>query len=126
MTDPMNLAPAAKLSLLRRLADRHSPLLSFGVTALVTGLIGLLLAFLPVLGIPISALGLCFGVLGILGALLTGGPSLRWSLGGSAVCALALGVNLALDGAPRGYGDTYPVPKPWQLPRDRPYVPPPA
>ncbi len=126
MSEPAGLPPEAKLSLLRRLVDRHTPLLGFGMASLVTGLIGLLLFFLPVLGIPVSVLGLALGVIAVFGALFGGGPSLRWGLGGSAVCCLALGVNLALDQAPRGYGDVYPVPPPWQLPRDRPYVPPPA
>jgi hypothetical protein len=126
MAEPTQPSPEARLALLRRLTEQHAPLLGFGMTSLVIGLIGLMLFFLPILGIPISALGLCFGVVGAIGALFTGGPALRWSLGGVVVCGLALSVNLALDQAPRGYGDTYPVPAPWQRPRDRPYVPPPS
>jgi hypothetical protein len=126
MDESSNLAPAAKLSLLGRLADRHTPLLGFGMSSLVVGLIGLMLFFLPVLGIPVSALGLCLGVIGFVGGLFRGGPSLRWGLGGIGVCGMALVVNLVMYHAPSGYGDSYPVPPLWQAPRDRPYVSPPG
>jgi hypothetical protein len=96
------------------------------MTSLVIGLIGMLLFFLPILGGPISALGLGFGVLGFLGAFFSKTESLRWSLGGIVVCSVALGVNLAIDYAPEGYLPQRTVPAPWRPPNDRPYVPPPA
>ncbi len=119
-------AAASARTMLGLLAHRHSPLVGLGMTALVIGLIALLLAFLPVLGIPISAVGLVFGIAGFLGALVSKTGSLRWSLGGIAVCAVALGVNVAIDFAPRGYLPPREPPRLWRSPNDRPYVPPPA
>jgi hypothetical protein len=119
-------SPAFPRKLLSQLAHRHSPLVGLGMTSLVIGLIGLLLFFLPVLGIPISAVGLCFGIAGFLGALFSKAGSLRWSLGGIGVCAVALAVNIAIDYAPQGYLPPREVPRSWRPPNDRPYVPPPA
>jgi hypothetical protein len=94
--------------------------------ALVLGTVALLLFFLPILGIPISACGLFFGLAGIVVALFGTAGSLRWALAGSAVCFLALAINLAIVYAPGGYLPPRKVPPPWQPIPDRPYVPPPA
>ena len=51
---------------------------------------------MPILGVPISALALLLGVSGFVGALLGTGATLRWSLGGIGVCALALLANIAI------------------------------
>jgi hypothetical protein len=107
-------------------AYAHSPLVAFGMTSLVLGVIAILLFFLPILGIPISAFGLCFGILGFFAALLARGARLRWSLGGIVISALALGINIAVAYAPEGYLADRNVPKLWQPVPDRPYVPPPA
>jgi hypothetical protein len=103
-----------------------SPLLALGMASLVLGLIGMLLFFLPILGIPISACGVICGVLGFIVALFTGGQSLRWSVGGFTVSALALGVNLLLNYTPEGFIPGPVTTRPWQEPRDRPFVAPPA
>ncbi|MCC6417866.1 MAG: hypothetical protein IT429_06405 [Gemmataceae bacterium] len=116
----------SRWTILRHLAHVDSPLLGLGMTSLVLGIIGMLLFFLPVLGIPLSACGLAFGVIGFGMALFTGGPALRWSLSGVAASALALGVNVVLNAAPEGYLPQPSVPPPWQLPSDRPFVAPPA
>ena len=63
---------------------------------LVLGAIALLLSFLPVLGIPVGVCGLVFAVVGTVLAFFGGGVSLRWSLIGVAVCALALATNPTL------------------------------
>jgi hypothetical protein len=96
------------------------------MTSLVLGVIGLMLFFLPILGIPISSFGLVFGVAGAVLALCTPASNLRWSLGGIGMCCLALGINLAILYAPEGYLPGRKVPQLWQTPPDRPYVPPPA
>ncbi len=106
--------------------DAEGPLPALGMTSLVLGVIALLLAFLPILGIPLSAFGLLFGFLGFLAALVARGTSLRWSVGGLAASCLALAVNLAIAYAPEGYLPGRKVPRPWQPVSDRPYVPPPA
>jgi hypothetical protein len=95
------------------------------MSSLVLGFIALVLAILPVLGIPISACGLALGLLGVIVALV-GGASLRWSLARIAVCAMALAVNVALAWTPTHALPGRSVPKPWPTVPDRPYVPPPA
>jgi hypothetical protein len=109
-----------------RLPETHSPFIGLGMTSLVLGVIGLMLFFMPILGIPISVLGLFFGLLGLSAVLLGGGATLRWSLGGIAVCALALLANIAIAYAPSGYIPGRDTPPLWQNVYDRPYVPPPA
>src|SRR5206468_12357975 len=95
--------------------------------SVVTGLIGLLLFLLPILGIPVSLFGLGFGVLGTALAFFVGGEALRWPLGGLAVCSLALGVNLAVYYAPSGaFLPGRSVPRLWDPVPDRPAPPPPA
>jgi hypothetical protein len=111
------------------LPEVHSPPVGLGMSSLVIGTIGLMLFFLPVLGIPITAFGLLFGLLGVLTALFGragGGARLRWTLAGIAVSCLGLAVNIAIAYAPAGYLPGRDVPQMWQLPPDRPYVPPPA
>src|SRR5581483_4074923 len=83
------------------------------MASLVLGMIGSLLFFLPVLGIPISAFGLLCGIAGCIGARAGAGPTLRWSAGGVALCALALAVNFGLYYAPYGYLPPRAVPRMW-------------
>jgi hypothetical protein len=104
----------------------ESPLLGLGMSSLVLGVIGLLLFFLPVLGIPISSFGLLLGVVGLLAAFLPTRTSLRWSLAGTAASVLALSINLAIFYAPAGYLHDRKVPQLWRPDLDRPYLPPPA
>jgi hypothetical protein len=108
------------------LPSTHRPPFALGMSSLVLGTIGLLLFFLPILGIPISAFGLCFGILGLAAAFFTGGVQLRWSLAGIATSAAALAVSIAIAYAPAGYLPDRDVPQLWQSPPDRPYIPPPA
>jgi len=92
----------------------------------VLGIISLLLAFLPILGVPLGAIGLAFGILGVSMAFFSPSANLRWSLAGVAVCGLALGVNMALTLSPQGYIPERNAMPPWEPPRDRPSNPPPA
>jgi hypothetical protein len=111
---------------MRRIPEKHTVLSGLGMASLVLGMIGLMLFFLPILGIPISAFGLFFGCAGCFGAVSGAGPLLRWSLGGMALCALALAVNFAILYAPAGYLPQRGVPRPWNPVHDRPWVSPPA
>ncbi len=103
------------------------PEFALGMLSLVLGTTALLLFFLPILGVPIGAIALLVGVLGIVLALFGVGGRLRWAVIGTAMSAVALGVNVAIYSAPGGY-----LPAPhrqqpyWQRAPDRPYVPPPA
>jgi hypothetical protein len=96
------------------------------MTSLVLGTVGVLLSFLPILGLPISAFGVLFGILGLIGVLLGGGAALRWSVAGLILSALALAINVALFYAPSTNLMDREVPKRPQLVSDRPFVPPPA
>jgi hypothetical protein len=109
-----------------RLSETQSPLIGLGMTSLVLGIIGLMLFFMPILGIPISVLGLLFSFVALPAVLVSGGSTLRWSLGGIGVCSLALLANIAILYAPSGYIPSRDQPPYWQQPYDRPYVPPPA
>ena len=106
------------------LPEVRSPLVALGMTSFVLGVIGLMLFFMPVLGIPISVLGLCFGIVGLLEVFVAIQSSLRWSLYGTGFCALALAVNIAIAYAPSGYMPGRAPPAPWEPPPGRPYVPP--
>ena len=109
-----------------RLPTTHNPPIAWGMTSLVLGTIGLLLFALPVLGLPISALGMLFGLVGI-GVVFRGGhDSFRWAVFGVGLCAVALTINVALMYAPADYRSSRSAPKPWQPVPDRPWVSPPA
>ena len=103
----------------------QSPPVAFGVTSFVLGMIGFMLFFLPILGAPISVIGLAAGIVGCLVAGATARGSLRWSVAGVVVSCLALGINVAVAYAPRGYSPPPTGPDTRSVP-DRPYVPPPA
>jgi hypothetical protein len=109
-----------------RLTGLHAPLLGLGMTSVVLGLIGLLLGWMPILGLPISAFGLFFGLVGSIAAFFPSGATLRWSLAGIGICSLALAVTIALAYAPAGYLHDPGVPPSWQAPPDRPSNPPPS
>ena len=96
-----------------------------GMTSLVIGTIGLGIFFFPVLGIPISAAGMLFGLVALVVTWRTGGLGLRWALSGIAASVLGLAVNVAITYAPAGYLPSRDVPRLWQTPPVRPYVPPP-
>ncbi len=112
--------------ILRWLAHADTPLPGLGMASVCLGLIGLLLFFLPILGMPVSLCGFVAGVVGLVVALFTGGPSLRWSLGGIVVSAAAFGVGLVMYATPEGYVPASSKSQPWRTPNDRPFVAPPA
>ncbi|MGO8749296.1 MAG: hypothetical protein ACLQNE_25325 [Thermoguttaceae bacterium] len=93
---------------------------------MILGSVGALLFFLPILSIPLGAVGLAFGILGFLMAILGRWTSLRWSVVGIVVSGLALGIGVAIALAPYGYLQNPPPPPVWHNVPDRPYVPPPA
>jgi hypothetical protein len=111
---------------MRHFLETYRPGVGLGMASAVLAVIAMLLAFLPVLGIPISLLGLGFGLVGFVAALFHGGAMMRWSLAGLAGCCLALAINLAIYYAPEGYLPGRKAPQLWQPVPDRPYVPPPA
>lgn len=103
----------------------QSPPWAFGVASFVLAMIGFMLFFLPILGAPISVIGLAAGIAGCLVAGATTRGSLRWSVAGVVLSCLALAFNVAIAYAPRGYPQAPTGPANRSVP-DRPYVPPPA
>jgi hypothetical protein len=104
----------------------ESPSLALGLMALILGSVGSLLFFLPILGAPLSAIGLMIGLAGFAKGVGRDVEGVRWSLGGIVVCVLGLTINVAVDYAPQGYIESRSGPSMWQTAPDRPYVPPPA
>ena len=125
MIAPRDTPQRSVQTLLDRLAHRHTPLAGMGMTSIVLGLIALLLFFLPILGLPMSVFGLCFGLVGLIGAFFSKTTSLRSSLLGILTCSTALVVNAAVAYAPAGYLPARGVPELWRIVPGRPYVPPP-
>lgn len=106
-------------------SEMGSPPLAFGVVSFVLGMIGFLLFFLPILGAPVSMIGLVAGIAGCIVAGATSRGSLRWSVAGLVLSCLALSINVAVAYAPRGYSPPPTGPANESVP-DRPHVPPPA
>lgn len=104
--------------------EMHTPVVGLGMTSVVLGTIALFFFFLPIMGVPIAALGACFGVAGVVVAL-TYRLSLRWAVAGLLTCGLALAVGLGIAYAPSGYLPGR-GPKPPKAVPDRPTVPAPG
>ncbi len=96
-----------------------------GTASFVIGSIGLLLCPLPILGAPISSLGLIGGVVGC-GLIAFGSSSnFRWSAAGAVLSALALSVNLAIAYGPSTESAPREVPQIHSTVPKRTFVPPP-
>src|SRR5579885_3443300 len=91
---PGTVTPAG-LPSLRFTVRSHVPPIAFGLVSILLGTTSLLLFFLPILGIPLAVLALLSGLVGLVLALFTRLGGLRWSLAGLAVSGVALGINLA-------------------------------
>jgi hypothetical protein len=103
----------------------HRPPLAFGVASFVLGMVGFMLFFLPILGVPISVLGLIGGIVGCVTAGAAVRDSLRWAVAGIVLSCLALGLDVAIAYAPQGFPQPRREPAQRSVP-DGPYVPPPA
>jgi len=99
---------------------------AWGMVSLTLGFISLVLAVLPVLGIPISSCALASGVIGLAVAWPRGGVLLRWTLMGVVLSGASLGMNIALWNAVAGYVPDRGVGLPWNPPSGRPYISPPS
>ncbi len=104
----------------------NDPPLGLGPTSVALGVVGLLLLFLPVLSVPLGAIGLAFGLAGLLLALFGGWASLRWSIAGIALSGLALAIAVAIAEAAAGPLPSRPAPPETQAVAEHVYVPPPA
>lgn len=108
-------------------ADTYGPLVGLGMASLVLATVALILFFMPVLGIPLSACGVGCGVIALVGGIFVPRMSLRWSAAGTALSAIALALNLALAFSPTEQL----IPEPeavslWQRAQERPFVAPPS
>jgi len=108
------------------LSSSSNPPVGMGLASVILGSVGALLFFLPILSIPLGAVGLTFGILGFLMAIAGRWTSLRWSIVGIVVSGLALGIGVAIALAPYGSLQLPAPPPVWHNVPDRPYVPPPA
>jgi hypothetical protein len=111
---------------MHRFPSVENPPLAPGTTSIILGTMGLALFGLPILGMPLAATGLVIGLLALPFAWRRDRAQRRWLLAGVGLSAMALGMIVAIDYAPEGYVRTRTVPRLWQEPNDRPYVPPPA
>lgn len=107
-------------------AHRDLPPVGLGLASVVLGAIGLMLFVLPILAVPISGCGLVAGCIGVIAAKYSKAIDGRLALAGAVVCALAIGVELAIAYAPSGdWGQPADPSTPSPL-MPRPYVAPPA
>lgn len=102
------------------------PPIGLGLSSVVLGAIGLTFFFVPILGIPVSGVGMAVGLAGIVVAALGGRVSMRLSVAGVLLSGLALGIVAAIAYAPTGYFAPRVVVPILQDVHGRPYVPPPA
>ena len=84
-------------------SSSSNPPPGLGLSSVILGAVGILLFFLPVLSIPVGAVGLAFGIFGFLLGILGNWTSLRWSLVGIVVSGLAVGLGVLIALAPSGY-----------------------
>ena len=103
-----------------------APPIGLGLASIVLGTVGLLLFFLPILGIPLGLSGTLVGIAGIIASRLRRVDELRWSCGGLIVSFAALVVGVVLYNAPLGEELRDSAPRLWQVPAGRRYIPPPA
>jgi hypothetical protein len=96
-----------------------------GVASLVLGIIGLLLFFFPILGIPVSAIGLVLGIVAILVPQFRRGPDLRYCFYGILMAGAALSVNIAIALGPSGLAPQIERPRPGALGTPDANLPPP-
>ena len=71
------------------------------VASFVLGAVGLLLFFMPVLGIPLGSVGLLLGLIAFSVAIFGGPSSLRWSVLGTLLCVFALGIDVLVGNSPQ-------------------------
>jgi hypothetical protein len=76
------------------------PRLGLGIASFTLGVMGLLLFFFPILGMPISAIGVLVGIIGLW--VTASAARTRLILTGLVISALALAINIAMFYAPAG------------------------
>jgi hypothetical protein len=103
-----------------------NPTIGLGLTSAVLGFVALLLFFMPILGMPLSAAGLLFGLTGLAAAFRGGTSALRWAVVGILFCSMALGISIAIAVAPTGVIPARPSSTLRPSTPDQPPPPPPA
>jgi hypothetical protein len=102
------------------------PPVELGLSSVIISAIGLLLFFLPILALPISAAGLVLGIAGVIAAIAGVQSRLRLCVAGITLGIVGLAIAVAIARAPSGYFSPRAVFPTIQPSQDRPYVPPPA
>jgi hypothetical protein len=85
-----------------REAHHDVPPAGLGLASVALGAVGLMLFVLPIAAIPISAAGFVVGAVGAAGSLFSKTIDGRLAIVGTAVCALAVSIELAIAYAPSG------------------------
>jgi hypothetical protein len=110
-------------SMLRRASF---PPVGFGLSSIILGAISTVLFILPIIGLPIAAIGIVVGLWGIVVAVVRGKARLRLCVAGVLISACGFIMIAAIARAPSGYFSpraVFPTLPPLE---NRPYVPPPA
>jgi hypothetical protein len=102
---------------------RTMALTGLGVASLVLGNIGLMLFVFPVLGLPISVIGLVLGIVAISVPATRRGRDLRYCFYGILLSGAALSVNIAIAMGPSGLASRLERPRPGPLGTPEPNQP---
>jgi len=102
------------------------PPMGLGLAAVVLGTIGLLLAPLPILGIPLCGAAGMLGMADVVRAMYGRNASLRLAVGGTFLALVATGFNVALYTAPSIYRERPDVEPNLHSVPARPHASPPA
>jgi hypothetical protein len=102
------------------------PVVEAGLAAAALGSAAAILILLPVISIPLSAIGLLCGTIGIIAAWCGYPNSMRVAIAGSVLCCITLGTGVLINFAPRSETPGRSMIPLWEPPPGRPSVPPPA
>jgi hypothetical protein len=102
------------------------PVVEVGLAAAALGSVAAVLILLPVISIPLSAIGLLCGTVGVIAAWRGYPNSLRAAIAGFVLCCITLGTGVLINFAPRSETPGRSIIPLWEPPPGRPSVPPPA
>ena len=102
------------------------PVIETGLAAATLGSVAAVLILLPVISVPLSAIGLICGAVGVISAWYGYPNSLRAAVAGSLLCCITLGTGVLIHFAPRSETPGRGMIPLWEPPPGRPSVPPPA
>lgn len=115
-----------EFDVLKELDRFRLPPVGLGLCSVVMGMVGLAFFIVPILGMPISAVGIAAGLAGIIAAWCRQPVSLRLAVAGLLLSTASFLMIWSIDLAASGYfAPSSSRPKLEPIPR-RPFIPPPA